>query len=77
MAVLDSVTDVMSSLAVVGEEPIVISSPHLSLVLQKMSRDADGENVIGNGREVVVQLPDLSEVFDEKLVGEEVDVQVN
>lgn len=75
MAILGNVTDTMSSLAVVGEEPIIMSSPHMSLVLQKMRSDAKGEHAVGNGK-VMVQFANFTEVIGGQLSGKDVDVQV-
>lgn len=65
----------MSSLTVVGEEPIVMSSPHMSLVLQKMRSDIEGEHTVGNGK-VMVQFPNLTELIGKQLAGGNIDVQV-
>lgn len=75
MATLNNVTDVLSSLAVVGEEPVVMSVPQMSLVLQKMRSDIVGEHTVGNGQ-VSVHFPNFTEALGGKLAGGNVDVQV-
>ena len=75
MATLSNVTDMLSSLTVVGEDPVVMEVPQMSMVLQKMRSDVDGEHTVGNGR-VSVQFPNFTEVFGGKLAGGNVDVQV-
>lgn len=75
METLGNVTDMMSSLAVVGEEPVVMSSPHMSLVLQKMRSDIEGEHKVGNGQ-VLVHFPNFTELIGDQLRGKDVDVQV-
>ena len=75
MATLGNVTDTMSSLAVVGEEPIVMSSPHMSLILQKMRSDTEGEHTVGNGQ-VMVQFANFTEAIGGQLSDKDVDVQV-
>ena len=75
MALLGNVTDTMSSLAVVGEEPIVLSNPHVSLVLQKLRSDTKGELTVGNEK-VSVQFPDLTELLNGESAGKDIDVQV-
>ena len=75
MATLRNVTDIMSSLAVVGEEPIVMSGPHLSIVLQKTRSDTQGEHTVSHGQ-VSVYFPNFTEVLGGHLAGKDVDVQV-
>ena len=75
MALLKNVTDTMSTLTVVGEEPVVVTSPHLSVVLQKVNSVIEVERTVSDGK-VAVHFPNFTELFGEKLVGRDVDVQV-
>ena len=75
MALLKNVTDTMSTLTVVGEEPVVVTSPHLSVVLQKVNSDIEVERTVSDGK-VAVHFPNFTELLGEKLVGRDVDVQV-
>ena len=65
----------MSTLTVVGEEPVVVTSPHLSVVLQKVNSDIEVERTVSDGK-VAVHFPNFTELLGEKLVGRDVDVQV-
>lgn len=75
MATLSNVTDILSSLAVVGDEPLVMSVPQMSLVLQKIRSDVEGEHTVGNGQ-MSVHFPSVTEVLGGNLAGENVDLQV-
>lgn len=75
MALLKNVTDTMSTLTVVGEEPVVVASPHLSVVLQKVNSVIEVERIVSDGK-VAVHFPNFTELLGEKLVGRDVDVQV-
>lgn len=75
MGTLSNVTDILSSLAVVGDEPLVMSVPQMSLVLQKIGSDVEGEHTVGNG-EVSVHIPSVTEVLAGNLAGGNVDLQV-
>ena len=75
MVTLSNVTDVLSSLAVVEDEPLVMSVPQMSLVLQKIRPDVKGEHEVGNGR-VSVQFKNMTEVLGGNFAGGNVDVQV-
>lgn len=75
MGTLNNVTDILSSLAVVGDEPLVMSVPQMSLVLQKIGSDVEGEYTVGNG-EVSVHIPSVTEVLAGNLAGGNVDLQV-
>ena len=76
MATLSNVTDILSSLAVVGDEPLVMSGPQMSLVLQKIRSDVEGEHTVGNGQ-VSVHFSSVTEVLGEYMGGKNVDVQVS
>ncbi len=75
METLSNVTDVLSSLTVVGDEALEMSVPQMSLVLQKIRPDVEGEHSVGN-REVSVQFPNITEVLGGNFGGGNVDVQV-
>jgi len=62
MATLSNVTDILSSLVVVGDKPLIMSVPQMSIVLQKIRSDVEGEHTIGNGQ-VSVHFPRVSEVL--------------
>ena len=76
MATLSNVTDILSSLAVVGDEPLVMSVPQMSLVLQKIRSDVEGEHTVGNGQ-VSVHFPSVTEVLGGNTIGKNVDLQVS
>ena len=76
MATLSNVTDILSSLAVVGDEPLVMSVPQMSLVLQKIRSDVEGEHTVGNGQ-VSVHFPSVTEVLGSNTAGRNVDLQVS
>lgn len=76
MATLGNVTDVLSSLTILGEEPLIMSVPRMSMVLQKMRSDIVGEHTVGNGQ-VSVHLPNLTEVFSGISASGYVDLQVS
>ena len=75
METLTNFTDVLSSLAVVGDEALVMSVPQMSLVLQKIRPDVEGEHVVGNGQ-VSVQFVNITEVLGGNVADGNVDVQV-
>ena len=75
MATLSNVTDILSSLAVVGDEPLVISVPQMSMVLKKIRSDVEEEHTVGNGQ-VSVHFPSVSEVLAGIKAGKNVDLQV-
>ena len=76
MATLGNVTDALSSLTILGEEPLIMSVPRMSMVLQKMRSDIIGEHTVGNGQ-VSVHLPNLTEVFGGISANGYVDLQVS
>ena len=75
MATLSNVTDILSSLAVVGDEPLVMSVPQMSIVLQKITSDIEGEHIVEDGQ-VSVHFPSVSEVLTGNMAGKYVDLQV-
>ena len=76
MATLGNVTDALSALTILGEEPLIMSVPRMSMVLQKMRSDIIGEHTVGNGQ-VSVHLPNLTEVFGGISANGYVDLQVS
>lgn len=76
MATLSNVTDILSSLVVVGDEPLVMSVPQMSLVLQKIRSDVEREHTVGNGQ-VSVHFPSVTEVLGSNTAGNDVDLQVS